>query len=292
MFSRCQVRGSVRVIVGARRLIYSAGYRPFHPDEVCLFMLTFRVQPDVFDEFPGMQIETVVATGIDNATPRPDIDQRWREIWAATPERMAGLGSAQSHHRVAPWRAQLTSIGVNRKKFPVAIESIVRRAMKGGDPFMISPFVNWYNSVSLDHVLPVGAFDADALLADGGELVLRHTREGDRFRVLGSDTAEPVDPGEVCYAVGDIVLTRHLAWRQSVEAMVTPETRNVIIISETLLPIERAEPGTASDMLAALTDGVREVFGAVTYSTILSADQPSASWDLPGDGALAGGEPA
>jgi DNA/RNA-binding domain of Phe-tRNA-synthetase-like protein len=248
--------------------------------------LTFSIQPDVFERLPNVRIVAVVATGIDNSVPRPDLEQRWREIWDATPARFAGLGSAQSHHRVAPWRTQMTSIGVSPKKHPVAIESIVRRAIKGGEPFMINPFVDWYNGVSLANVLPAGAFDAGDLLASGGHLELRTTRDGDRFHVLGADGPEPVAAGEIGYAIGGTILTRHLAWRQSVEAMVTPATTSVIVMSETIDAIERAEPGTVESMRRAISDGLVESFGVEPAGTVLSAQAPFASWDLAGTARL------
>ncbi|CAA9546643.1 MAG: hypothetical protein AVDCRST_MAG33-518 [uncultured Thermomicrobiales bacterium] len=245
-------------------------------------MLTFSIHPDVFERLPNVRIVAVVATGIDNSVPRPDIEQRWREIWDATPARFAGLGSAQSHHRVAPWRTQMTSIGVSPKKHPVAIESIVRRAIKGGEPFIINPLVDWYNGVSLANVLPAGAFDAGDLVRDGGHLELRMTRDGDRFHVLGAGAPEPVAPGEIGYAIGATILTRHLAWRQSVEAMVTPATTSVIVMSETIDAIERAEPGTVEAMRSAIIDGLAETFGVEPAGAILTAQNPTVAWDLSG----------
>lgn len=245
-------------------------------------MLTFSIHPDVFERLPNVRIVAVVATGIDNSVPRPDIEQRWREIWDATPERFAGLGSAQSHHRVSPWRTQMTSIGVSPKKHPVAIESIVRRAIKGGAPFMINPLVDWYNGVSLANVLPAGAFDAGDLVAAGGHLELRLTRDGDRFHVLGADGPEPVAAGEIGYAIGGTILTRHLAWRQSVEAMVTPSTTTVIVMSETIDAIERAEPGTAESMRRAIIEGLAETFEVAPAGALLTATNPSVSWDVSG----------
>ncbi|HEV2527533.1 MAG TPA: phenylalanine--tRNA ligase beta subunit-related protein [Thermomicrobiales bacterium] len=245
-------------------------------------MLTFAIHPDIFERLPGMRVVAVVATGIDNTVPRPEVERRWREVWAATPERVAGLGNAGSHHRVAPWRTRMTAIGVSPKKYPVAIESILRRAMKGGDPFIINPLVDWYNSESLANVLPAGAFDAGELASMGGDLELRLTREGDRFHVLGAEASEPVGPGEIGYATGQTILTRHLAWRQSVEAMVTPATTSVIVMSETLYAIERAEPGTAEAMRRSITDGLGEAFGVQPAGTIVTQEQPRVTWDLSG----------
>ena len=176
----------------------------------------------------------------------------------------------------------MTAIGVSPKKYPVAIESILRRAMKGGEPFIINPLVDWYNSESLANVLPAGAFDAGELEAMGGELELRLTRAGDRFHVLGAGQSEPVDPDEIGYASGATILTRHLAWRQSVEAMVTPGTGSVIVMSETLDAIERAEPGTAEGMRQSIIDGLADAFGVQPTGTILTREQPRATWDLSG----------
>jgi DNA/RNA-binding domain of Phe-tRNA-synthetase-like protein len=44
--------------------------------------MQFIIHPEIFERFPGMHIAVVVAQGIDNQVTRPQVEERWREIWA------------------------------------------------------------------------------------------------------------------------------------------------------------------------------------------------------------------
>ncbi len=163
-------------------------------------------------------------------------------------------------------------LGVSGKKFPTSIEALLRRAMKGGEPFRIHPLVDFYNAVSLRHVLPAGGYD---LAEIEGDLEVRPTRDGDTFRALDQAAPEPVPAGELAYACGGDVLTRHLVWRQSERALIRPETRDAVLVSEAI-------DGVADEALdAAATDlrrGLEDWFGAGTQVHRLDVDNPTIDW--------------
>lgn len=79
-------------------------------------------------------------------------------------------------------------------------------------PLSPNPLVDFYNLVSLTHVVPTGGFD---LAEVGSELRLRLTRDGDLFTALDEPAPLEVGAGEVAYAAGTTVLTRHFVWRQA-----------------------------------------------------------------------------
>ena len=135
----------------------------------------FRVEPAIFARFPGLRLAVVVAHGVDNATARPAVAESWHAAWAGAARLAAGHGNAQSHPRVRPWREAFRATGVSSKEFPSSIEAMLRRALKGGAPFEINPLVDFYNGLSLRHIVPVGGFDLDEL---HGPLELRLTRAG------------------------------------------------------------------------------------------------------------------
>src|SRR5262245_44096497 len=138
------------------------------------------VQPEVFARFPGLMLAAAVARGIDNAREIPEIEQQWRDAWQRALA-AAAYGNAQSHPRVRPWRESFQAQGISGKEFPSSIEALLRRALKGGEPFRINPLVDLYNAISLRHVVPAGAFDLDDIT---GPLELRVTRPGDHFLAL------------------------------------------------------------------------------------------------------------
>ena len=234
--------------------------------------MQFVVEPLIFERFPGMKLPVVVAGSIDNRVERPAVTERWRQVWAEAARTAGGYGNAQSHPRVRPWRERLRAVGAHPKEFPSSIEAILRRALKVGEPFFINPLVDFYNSVSLQFVVPAGGFDLGQVT---GPLELRLTRAGDHFTALDEDAPTPVPPGEVAYTDGRTVLTRHFVWRQSRVALITPATRSAFLVSEVLGEVE-AE--LAEAVRERLREGIETYFGGTTTSFIVDGARPSASW--------------
>jgi DNA/RNA-binding domain of Phe-tRNA-synthetase-like protein len=84
--------------------------------------------------------------------------------------------NAQSHPRVALYRNTLKKVAnVSSKKYPQSNESLLKRVLKekkAGRP--ISPVVDFYNSISIEHAVSAGAFDLPELRAvDAPSLVPR-----------------------------------------------------------------------------------------------------------------------
>jgi DNA/RNA-binding domain of Phe-tRNA-synthetase-like protein len=234
--------------------------------------MQFIVEPAIFDHFPSLRIAIAVAHGIDGAAPRPDVPAIWRDTWQVAGREGAQYGNAQSHPRVRPWREHFRALGVSSKDFPSSIEALLRRALKGGEPFTINPLVDWYNAVSLRHTMPVGGFD---LAEVRSPLELRFTHPGDTFLAL--DAAEPVAvaPGEVAYTDGPTILTRHFMWRQARSALLTPATRDAFLVSE--IP-GAAGPALAEIVLADLQAGLRDHFGVASAGFIADAATPAIAW--------------
>ncbi len=120
-------------------------------------------------------------------------------------------------------------MGVSNKKFPSAIEALLRRVLKEEKPFHINALVDFYHTVSLQYVVPVGGFDLGALHAP---LEARLTRDGDLFQALDDELPQSLPPGEVAYASGQTILTRHLMWRQARTGLLTHATHSAVLVAE------------------------------------------------------------
>jgi DNA/RNA-binding domain of Phe-tRNA-synthetase-like protein len=233
--------------------------------------MQFIIEPAIFERFPGIHIAVAVARGIDNQREQPAIAARWQEGWTAA-SAAASYGNAQSHPRVRPWRERFQAMGVSGKEFPGSAEALLRRALKGGAPFSINPLVDWYNTISLRHIVPAGAFDLQAL---SGALELRLSRAGDTFLSLDADEPLAVPPGEVSYANGPTILTRHFVWRQARTGLVTPATRDVFLVSEILGEVGRE---VAEAVIADFRAGLQEHFGVGCSTFLLHAEQQAIEW--------------
>lgn len=228
--------------------------------------MIFRIAPEIFDVFPGMNIVTLIARGVDNQTLRQLIVDELHAAWQYAGKQASAYGNAQSHPHIAPWGEQMKKVGANRKQFPSSIEAMVRRAGKGGSPMSINPLVDFYNAVSLNHLVPAGGFDIDVL---GESMELRFSQEGDRFHAFDSTEEISVEAGEVSYTAGSDVLTRHFVWRQSDRGLIQPDTASIILVSEILGELS---PDLPAIILQAFLEGMASHFGVQAAGKILNAD--------------------
>lgn len=233
--------------------------------------MQFKVDSKMFEMFPSLRLAGAVATDVDCAQEHPDLPKAWHEAWTSALEEKK-YGDRQSHPRIKPWRDAWKRVGVSSKKFPCSIEALLKRALKGGDPFSINPIVDFYNTISLEHVVPAGAFD---LASTPQGIALRLTGPGDTFQALDQQAPESMPEGETAYATGSTILTRHFVWKQSQEALVHPTTRDVFLVSEILgdLPDDVA-PAVRADF----EEGLGAYFGVESRGFILDSDNPTVDW--------------
>jgi DNA/RNA-binding domain of Phe-tRNA-synthetase-like protein len=235
----------------------------------------FVVSPKIFELYPGLKLPVVVAQGLEPTANSIRVEKLWREAWEEAGLLASTYANAQSHPRVAAWREAMAATGVSGRKYPSSVESLLRRAFKGGEPPRVNPLVDFYNSISLRYVVPAGGFDL-ALLGDA--LELRLTREADTFRPLDSASAERVEPKEVAYASGNEILTRHFVWKQSHTGLLSESTRSVFLVSEVLGEVEESADGLAQAVLEDLCEGLRRHFGAEPVNFLVEQRVPAASW--------------
>ncbi len=104
-------------------------------------------------------------------------------------------------------------------------------AKKGNLP-RINPAVDSYNTVSVRHGLPAGAFDLDHVT---GDVEIRYAEGTETFTPLGEpDTIENPKPGEIIYTDTTDVLTRHWNHRDAHRTRVTEDSTHVAFVLETL----------------------------------------------------------
>lgn len=235
--------------------------------------MRFVIDEVIWDRFPGLRVLLAWADGIDNRTERPELSRELDETIAAL---RAGWShpNPQSHPYIAAWRKLLNGIGFSGKKFPSSIEALARRVLSGRGLASINPLVDFYNRISLTHLVPAGGWDLADF--DGGDLRLALTAGGERFRALGSEETVAVEPGEAAYLVGDQVVTRHFVWRQSDLGKLTRDTERALLISECLEEVDDEDARAAAGELEA---GLAHHFGVTPRSALLTTGCEALSID-------------
>lgn len=249
--------------------------------------LTYTIEPEVFDAFPGYIRGVVLVWDCDNT----DQTERLRgmvDAAAAGVAADASLDPPASSPDVAAWRTAFSRFGATPSKFPSSLEALLKRARRGDVLPYINDLVALGTYLTLRHRLPTGGHDLDRV---NGDLRLKLARGDEEFVPLGGGPAEHPVPGEVILCDSVQVLCRRWVWRQADVDKVTPATRRLVINFDGLPPtgglpstgdLSPADPGRgmAARVAAAMNECeglVRTLLGASTRRLILSSVSPAAS---------------
>ena len=183
--------------------------------------MVFTVAKRLFDLFPGLSVGTLICQ-IDNTKYGDDLLE-------AVIDRLRTnfpYEKPQHHPHIKVWRQAFTKVGIPASKYLSSIESLLRRALKGGPFPRVNPIVDLYNAISLDYLVPVGGHD----LAPLEENIFLGFAEGNEpFTPMDGGDQETAEKGEVIYRDEKDVLTRRWVWRQSNKDKVTPQTNYVFM---------------------------------------------------------------
>lgn len=230
--------------------------------------MVFSIDAAVFDALPALCVGVVTAEGFDNSAESvPAIDALLDEAVADAERRLAGI-HASDDPRVQPYRAAFHALGMSPSRYPSSNIALLRRIAKGKGLGRVNPVVDLGNAVSIKYALPLGAH----ALAPGETLELRFSRPGDAFVALGEKDADPtLAPGELVYAVGDLVQTRRWTWRQSENGKMGAATTRAVFPIDGFVGVNDDAVRAACDELAA---HLRDDLGARTGVALASAAAP------------------
>jgi DNA/RNA-binding domain of Phe-tRNA-synthetase-like protein len=230
---------------------------------------TLTVHPDVRARFPDLRVELVVATGLDNTGHWPDAESA-----LAAAEADAGTGAitwSEDDPAIASWHAAYRAFGTNPRRTRPSVDALLRRLVRQDRLPRVNAAVDAYNATSVRFAVPAGAFDLDRLEA---QVEIRPASAEDRFTPLGEpDEREAPGVGEIVYAQGTEVLTRHWNHRDAHRTRVREDTRSAVFMLERVsadIPAERL-----ADAAAHLASLLRPHAESVTRSQ-LTAHSPTA----------------
>lgn len=201
-----------------------------------------RLSDEIAESFPEAMIRVVVAHGLRNADRWDETTRQLENTELAAREGYVEL-PGESHPAIASWHEAYRKFGTNPRRIRPSVDALHRRLARQGRLPRVNGAVDAYNLASVRFVVPAGAFDSQALT---GAITIRFAEAGDRFTPLGEpDVLEEPPPGEVVYACGREILTRHWNHRDSHHTRVQEHTTSAIFL------LERVTDAVASDQLLA-----------------------------------------
>ena len=224
------------------------------------------VSKEILDKFPQYVRVVVVARGVDNHGEKQGLVELLRKV-ENDATRDESLLDIKNHPRIASWRQVYSDFGSNPNKYYSSIESLCRRARRGDQLPYINTLVALFNYFSLKNMTPSGGDDLDMV---DGKLHLVFADGDEPFTPFNSDVVGNPTPGEVIYIDNTEVMCRRWNWRQGDKTKITPETVNVAINIDCLLPISRQDAEELAGELAGL---VKEFCGGDIEYYLLDINQ-------------------
>ncbi len=133
----------------------------------------------------------------------------------------------------------------------------------------INKLVDIYNAISLRYLLPVGGEDLNTM--EGDILLTVATENEVAVMLLGEDEARSPQAGEVIYKDNRGAICRRFNWKEAERTKLTEDTSNVILVIESLPPVETALLQQAVSDLAAM---VERYCGGRIETAILDISKP------------------
>ena len=250
---------------------------------------TFSIEKGVFEKLPGLHIVTALVTNARNIDEEGVLRGHFESVC-----KMIGDRKLEKRGRLEVWKRYTSDLqdrgpsslfltkGARRDPPVQSVQAMWSRLEQKGKSFSVNPLVDFYNTLSIKHVITGGGFDLEAM---PGDLRLGLSKHGDRFLALDKDESGPpveVDVGEVNYVVegasteitGNVV-TRHLAYKQSRLGLIQERSRDVFLMFE--MPpdfVDEVVPELIKD-LRRLPHLYKEGNDASVYIRVLNASRHS-----------------
>lgn len=208
--------------------------------------MKFRIEGKIFQDFDGPFIGVIVARGVNNQGNNPEIGILLRETESNLRKQFDGI-DVSTHPHIVPWREAYRKFGSKPRDYRCSIEALSRIILKGSEIRNINKLVDLYNLISIKYMLPVGGEDLDEMK---GDLVLGYAKGNEAYSALGEDLNDPPQKGEVIYRDDEGVICRRWNWREADRTKLTKDTKNAILVIESLSPIPQQTAKQATEELA------------------------------------------
>ncbi len=190
------------------------------------YFMQFSIQKELLDKFPDLKIGLLFIQGIDNAKAVSQVKEKFQMVQEDLQKKYKAA-DLDNIAEIKFWKKSLQKANIDFEKFPVSIYAMTKRVLKDNKWIKsLNTLVDIYNTVSLQNMIPMGAYDIDRT---GDNLELRFATHNDKFLALGKTEYENCNDDEIIFADENEVLCRNWVWKQSENQKMEKRTQNVIM---------------------------------------------------------------
>ena len=232
------------------------------------------VDQEFWDLFPDATVNIMFVNNFENDKTSLTEDDRDKMLQKAVKEsaKYTGAEPFSSNPVIAQWRDAYKKFP-KRKGARASVEALLKRASKGHHFAPINPLVDVYNSISMTYGIPVGIEDADHI---AGDMHLGKAKGGEAFVSVGGNGENESDPareGEIMYYDDEGAVCRSLNWRDGTRTQVNDDTKNAVIVIES---VNAEQAARAKEAMSKLSELIKKYFNVETTADYtLTKDNPA-----------------
>ncbi|CUR37796.1 B3/B4 domain-containing protein [Limosilactobacillus reuteri] len=232
------------------------------------------VDQEFWDLFPDATVNIMFVNNFENDKTSLTEDDRDKMLQKAVKEsaKYTGAEPFSSNPVIAQWRDAYKKFP-KRKGARASVEALLKRASKGHHFAPINPLVDVYNSISMTYGVPVGIEDADHI---AGDMHLGKAKGGEAFVSVGGNGENESDPareGEIMYYDDEGAVCRSLNWRDGTRTQVNDDTKNAVIVIES---VNAEQAARAKEAMSKLSELIKKYFNVETTADYtLTKDNPA-----------------
>ncbi len=210
--------------------------------------MNLKVDKQIFEKYPFLNIGVVVAKGIDNTGKNSEIISMLSEQVNLIKTRYS-IDTYKQLPKISAWKDVYRSFGAKPKKYSCSVQNLYRMIFDGVQLRHINKIVDIYNYISLKYTIPVGGDDIDKV---DGDIFLHFATGEEKFISLNSTKVDYPKAGEVIYTDEKEVLCRRWNWRECDKSKMSEQTKNAVLVVEAIPPISKGEVQKIIEELAIL----------------------------------------
>ena len=235
-----------------------------------LLVTKFTIDNNFFYIFPDAQINVMILKNINNNLDEEKQDRVNGVLEKAHDDAQKFLTDEvfRKNEVIAEWR-DIYQQFKKKKGARSSIEALLKRVDQGKGVGSINPLVDIYNASSLTYGVPCGGEDLDTI---EGDMHLGVAEGGEDFFPLGDDKNEPALEGEVIYYDDKGAVCRCLNWRDGQRTMLTEDTKNAIMVMES---IDESQKTATNDAMEFLKMNLEKYMNISSDIHHLDANNPS-----------------
>ena len=234
--------------------------------------MKYSVSSQVFALDPRLRFGIIIGKGLANRPSSREDEMRLRNAEKIVRERIK-LEALRDVPNIALYREIMVKAGINPNRFPVSVEAMLKRVLKGDQLPIINGLVDLCNAVSLENLITLGAHDLNDI---EDNLSVRFSTGDEKFLPFGQEEEERVEAGELVFTSGNQVQTRKWIWRQSELGKTTLDSHQIIF---QLVGMADDPENTLETAMKSIEKLVMEEFGGTFDSYLVSPENTEIQFD-------------